>query len=178
MEIVALVVAGGPYDDTPIDGVAAIRRAVDTVSVFAPPKVVGANACLDQRAGGAKVAVLLHDAARPLAPRRLARAVLAAVESGADAAVPVLPLTDTVKRVDGAGRISQGPERDGLLAVQTPQAFRLPALLDALTRADLHDAALHVAGRVVTVPGDPAAFAVRSPWDLQQAELLSGRIDA
>src|SRR5262245_62806618 len=71
--------------------------------------------------------VVVHDAARPLATPALFDAVIAAVRNGADAAVPGLPVADTVKRVDGV-RVTETIARDDLVAVQTPQAFRLDAL--------------------------------------------------
>ncbi len=116
--------------------------------------------------------VLVHDAYRPLAPPALVGAVLDAIGDGHDGVVPVLPLTDTVKLVDAGGYLRGTPDRSGLWVVQTPQAYRavlldpdLPSLDAALTLA-----AAGVA--VYTVPGDPLAFAVRSAWDLELAELL------
>ena len=67
--------------------------------------------------------VVVHDAARPLASRRLFDLVVQAVAAGADGAVPALPVADTLKRVDG-DRVVETVSRDGLVAVQTPQAFR------------------------------------------------------
>ena len=67
--------------------------------------------------------VVVHDAARPLAPAALFDAVIDAVRAGADAAVPSIPVADTLKRVDGE-RVVGTVDRDELVAVQTPQAFR------------------------------------------------------
>jgi len=106
--------------------------------------------------------VLVHDGARPLAPPALFGAVLEAVRNGHDAVVPVLPLTDTVKVVDTGGLLRGTPDRAGLRVVQTPQAFRAP---------DIHFGLLD-AGAAYMVVGDPLAFAVRTPWDLELAELL------
>lgn len=120
--------------------------------------------------------VLLHDALRPLAPSCLVEAVLAA---GAPAVVPVLPLTDTVKQVDAAGRVLGTPDRSGLLVVQTPQVIRADLLLGS--GADPLDAAPALAATgtpVHTVRGDPLAFAVHTTWDLEQAEVLAARITA
>ncbi len=120
--------------------------------------------------------VLLHDAARPLAPSSLAIAVVDAVRAGHEAAVPVLPLTDTVKQVDAAGLIRGTPDRAHLRVVQTPQAIRRE-LFD-FAAAPIPVAPISVAYTaaqdVHTVPGDPLAFAVRSPWDLELAELWAG----
>ncbi|MDQ1465986.1 MAG: 2-C-methyl-D-erythritol 4-phosphate cytidylyltransferase [Actinomycetota bacterium] len=75
---------------------------------------------------GAEI-IVVHDAARPLASPLLFAAVIAAVRAGADAAIPGIAVTDTLKRVDGA-RVIETVPRDGLVVVQTPQAFRSEAL--------------------------------------------------
>jgi 2-C-methyl-D-erythritol 4-phosphate cytidylyltransferase/2-C-methyl-D-erythritol 2,4-cyclodiphosphate synthase len=78
--------------------------------------------------------VLVHDAARPFASAALvSRAIAAATAHGA--AIPGLPVTDTVKLVDHAGMIAATLDRSHLRTVQTPQAFAYPALLDAHRRA-------------------------------------------
>jgi 2-C-methyl-D-erythritol 4-phosphate cytidylyltransferase / 2-C-methyl-D-erythritol 2,4-cyclodiphosphate synthase len=78
--------------------------------------------------------VLIHDAARPLAsPALVSRAIAAAVASGA--AIPAVPLADTVKSVSRSGRVLETLDRTGLRLIQTPQAFGFPAILDAHRRA-------------------------------------------
>ena len=78
--------------------------------------------------------VLVHDAARPFLSRDLIqRACMALVRH--DAALPGIPVTDTIKQVTDDGRVTHTPPRDGLRAVQTPQAFRLAPLLAAHRRA-------------------------------------------
>ena len=67
--------------------------------------------------------IVVHDGARPLATTALFKSVVRAIEQGADAAVPALALTDTLKRVSG-GAVVGAIERDEVMAVQTPQAFR------------------------------------------------------
>jgi 2-C-methyl-D-erythritol 4-phosphate cytidylyltransferase len=122
--------------------------------------------------------VLVHDAARALAPAALVADVVAAVRAGHDAVIPVLPVTDTVTRVDASGR-SLGPlDRAGLRAVQTPQGFRR-AVLRAAHAAAVDATATDDAGLVArlgvpvhTVPGSPLAFKVTSPYDLVLAEQL------
>ncbi len=79
-------------------------------------------------------AVLVHDAARPFATARLAQSLADALAAGAMAVIPALPVTDTVKRVEG-GRVLDTLDRSVLRAVQTPQAFRLDVLLKAHERA-------------------------------------------
>src|SRR5262245_62940303 len=104
--------------------------------------------------------VLVHDAARPFASASLiARAIEAAEQTGA--AIPALSVTDTVKRVDATGTIETTLDRNTIRLVQTPQAFRFPALLDAHRRAASQgredftdDAALaELAGTKVSVCG-------------------------
>jgi 2-C-methyl-D-erythritol 4-phosphate cytidylyltransferase/2-C-methyl-D-erythritol 2,4-cyclodiphosphate synthase len=79
--------------------------------------------------------VLIHDAARPFCSTSLvSRAIAAARQTGA--AIPGLEVTDTIKRVDAAGRITGTLNRAELRSVQTPQGFAFSALLDAHRRAD------------------------------------------
>jgi 2-C-methyl-D-erythritol 4-phosphate cytidylyltransferase len=105
--------------------------------------------------------VVLHDARRPLAPAAVVVAVVAAVRGGADAAVPVVEVTETVKEVDGAGRIVRTVPREALVQVQFPQAVRA-SVLGA-------DGFVGAGARVVTVPGAADAFPVRDELDLELA---------
>lgn len=114
--------------------------------------------------------VVVHDAARPLAADVIFAAVVAAVVDGADGAVPGVAVADTLKRVDDDGAVLATVPRDGLVAVQTPQAFRVGALRRAHASAPeaSDDAGLIEAagGRVVVVPGDAANRKVTTPDDL------------
>ncbi len=124
--------------------------------------------------------VCVHDAARPLASAALYRRVIDAIAAGADAAVPGLPVSDTIKVIDpgaaGAtvlGEVIATPDRSTLVAVQTPQAFRASALRaahaaggDATDDAALVEAA---GGRVVVVQGDPMARKITTLDDLEWA---------
>ena len=120
--------------------------------------------------------VLLHDAARCLTPVTVVEAVVAALVAGADAVVPVLPVADTVKQVDG-NRVFATIDRSVLRAVQTPQGFRRDVLEKAHAAGPApatDDAGLvEVLGvPVVTVAGDDEAFKVTRPLDLLLAEAL------
>jgi 2-C-methyl-D-erythritol 4-phosphate cytidylyltransferase len=119
--------------------------------------------------------VVVHDAARPLATAALFHAVVSAVRDGADGAVPGLAVTDTLKRVDDV-RVTATVDRVGLVAVQTPQAFRVDILREAhASGADAtDDAALveELGGAVVVVPGDPRNVKVTGPADLMIAAAL------
>jgi 2-C-methyl-D-erythritol 4-phosphate cytidylyltransferase len=126
-------------------------------------------------AGGEEI-VLLHDACRPLAPGELATAVVEAVRGGHRMAVPVLPLTDTVKSVDDRGAVTGTPDRAALRVLQTPVALRAGMLPTDAGENPLAAVRRFTAdgGDVRTVTGHPAAFAVRSAWDLELAELIAG----
>ncbi len=71
--------------------------------------------------------IVVHDGARPLASSALFRAVVGAVVEGAEGAVPALAVADTVKKVEGTA-VAETLARAGLVAVQTPQAFRAATL--------------------------------------------------
>jgi 2-C-methyl-D-erythritol 4-phosphate cytidylyltransferase len=119
--------------------------------------------------------VVVHDAARPLATAALYARVVAAVRAGADAAVPGLPVTDTVKRVRD-DRVVETVPRDELVVVQTPQAFRRDALEQAHARAAIgtDDAALVEAagGTVVVIEGEPRNLKVTVAADIELARAL------
>jgi 2-C-methyl-D-erythritol 4-phosphate cytidylyltransferase len=119
--------------------------------------------------------VVVHDAARPLASRALFAAVIAAVRAGADGAIPALPVTDTVKRVEG-DRVQDTLARADLVLVQTPQAFRADRLRAAHRgrAVDTDDAALVEAagGTVVVVPGESRNLKLTVPADLELVQAL------
>ena len=159
-------------------------RTWDGVAVGAVA-VGGASRSESVRAGLGEVpadveVVAVHDAARPLAPPSLFELVIDTVRAGADAAVPALPITDTIKRVTG-DRAVETLDRAGLVAVQTPQAFRVDALRSAHAAGGdaTDDAALVEAagGTVTVVPGDPRNVKVTNVADLALVERLMG-VDA
>jgi 2-C-methyl-D-erythritol 4-phosphate cytidylyltransferase / 2-C-methyl-D-erythritol 2,4-cyclodiphosphate synthase len=122
--------------------------------------------------------VLVHDAARPFASAGLIGRAIAAVQK-TGAAIPVLPVTDTIKRVDEAGTVEATLDRSALRLVQTPQAFAFPTLLEAHRRAAAQgrddftdDAALaEWAGMKVTVfAGEPGNIKLTTPDDFTRAE--------
>ena len=120
--------------------------------------------------------VLVHDAARPLLPEAVVERVLLGLEPGWDGVVPGLPVADTLKRVE-AGGVAETVAREGLVAVQTPQAFAAPVLRSALSgdAAGASDCAGSVeaaGGRVRVVDGDPRLLKITTPEDLAFAEAL------
>lgn len=121
--------------------------------------------------------VVVHDAARPLATPALFDAVVEPVAAGrADAAVCAVAVSDTLKRVGGDTTVSGTVDRRGLVAVQTPQAFRAPVLRRAHAEGGeaTDDAALveRAGGVVHAVAGDPMNVKLTVPGDLALAELL------
>jgi 2-C-methyl-D-erythritol 4-phosphate cytidylyltransferase len=187
--------AGRPLVQWSIDAlreVAGLERIVLALpaGVSAPPGVVavegGAVRSESVRralaAAGEGDPVVVHDAARPLVTSELVERAIAALEgdAGADAAIAALPVTDTVKRVDSVGAVSETLDRSELWAVQTPQVFRRAALeralrvpAEELARAT-DDAWLveRAGGRVIVVRASAENLKVTTPFDLRVAELL------
>jgi 2-C-methyl-D-erythritol 4-phosphate cytidylyltransferase / 2-C-methyl-D-erythritol 2,4-cyclodiphosphate synthase len=126
--------------------------------------------------------VLIHDAARPFVTAALiSRAIDAADATGA--AVPAIPVTDTIKLIGMAGHVEATPERARLRIAQTPQAFRYDVILAAHRRAArdgrgdfTDDAALaEWAGlTVATFEGDPANMKLTTPEDFVREEARLG----
>lgn len=151
-----VVVAGGPTRSASVRaGLAALDAATDVVVV--------------------------HDAARPLASAALFEAVVAALDpaSGVVGAVPGVPVADTLKRVDARGSVIETMPRDGLVAVQTPQAFTAEALrrahagsVDATDDAALVEAS---GGTVVVVLGEPTNRKLTTRADLDAIALAEER---
>ena len=129
--------------------------------------------------------VAVHDAARPFASPELFARVIRAVGDGADGAVPVLAVTDTVLRVRG-GTVEGTEPRDELALGQTPQAFRTSVLREAHAKADVAGASftddasmLRWAGfEVRAIPGDPANVKITTIADLAHADRRMGGDDA
>jgi 2-C-methyl-D-erythritol 4-phosphate cytidylyltransferase/2-C-methyl-D-erythritol 2,4-cyclodiphosphate synthase len=124
--------------------------------------------------GPAIAVVLVHDAARALTPAAVFERVIEEVAATGHGVIPVLPVSDTIKRVDGA-LVLETVERGDLAAVQTPQGFVRSELDRAYALADrdhTDDAGLVAlaGGTVVTVPGDALAFKITTPADLRRAE--------
>ncbi len=125
--------------------------------------------------------VLVHDAARPFVPRDLMDRVLAVAARGA-AAVPGVPLSDTVKETDTAGLVVRTVPRERLVAVQTPQAFPRAMLETAHQRARSEgspaatdDATLceRLGHPVRVVAGSPWNIKITTPEDFALAEALA-----
>lgn len=169
----------------PADSVAEVQQSVSSATSVT---VVAGGATRQQsvEAGLAVLPkqvefVLVHDAARALTPSSLHERVLAQLtEKGANAVIPVLPVSDTIKVVDD-DVVMRTPDRNTLRAVQTPQGFTRAALERAHQVAresgidDVSDDAglCEAAGIAVrVVPGDPMAFKITRPLDWTLAEAV------
>jgi 2-C-methyl-D-erythritol 4-phosphate cytidylyltransferase len=168
----ARTVADGVVLVVPPDRAGDAEPQADAVAAGAATRSGSVRAGLDRVPAGAEV-VVVHDGARPLAGPDLFGAVVDAVRAGADAAVPGVPVSDTL-RSRGGGVV----DRDGVVAVQTPQAFRAAALraahaggAEATDDASLVEAG---GGKVVVVDGSPANLKITDPADLVVAEALLG----
>jgi 2-C-methyl-D-erythritol 4-phosphate cytidylyltransferase len=136
---------------------------------------------LRQAPSGFEGVVLVHDAARPFVDEPLIEAVIAAA-ARTGAALPVLPLVDTIKRVR-EDRVVETLDRGELGAAQTPQGFRMDLLVRAYEQAfrdgvTLTDEALaveRIGAAVEVVPGSARNRKITTPEDLAWAEdLLAG----
>jgi 2-C-methyl-D-erythritol 4-phosphate cytidylyltransferase len=187
---------GRPMVEWSVEALRAVP-GVDEIVVALPPGesapdgTVGAPGG-DVRSGSVRSAlaaagdgdpVVVHDAARPLAPPDLfARALAELEQHPCEGAVAATPVTDTVKEADDRRVVRRTLERNRLWAVQTPQAFRRPALERAL---DVDDDVLAAAtddawlvermgGTVRVVPAPRENLKVTTALDLKVAELLLG----
>ena len=161
----------------PPDAVDDVR---EMMAAFPPPVAVVAGvpsrhgslhcglSALDAAAG----TVVVHDACRPLAPAELAVRAVEAVRAGAELAVPVLEVTETVKELDADGWITRTVPRESLVRVQAPCAVRRDALDAANRGCPVEDEGAWLTGtgiRAVAVDGHDDAFAVLGEPDLDLA---------
>ena len=170
----AQAVSEGVVLVVPPDSAGRREPGVDAVVPGGTTRSASVRAGLAAVPGDADV-ILVHDAARPLAPIALFEAVVAAVRDGADCAIPGVAVSSTVKRVAGE-RVVETVDRAELVEVQTPQGFSAAALRsahadepDATDDAGLIESA---GGSVVVVAGDPANLKLTHPHDLAVARAL------
>jgi 2-C-methyl-D-erythritol 4-phosphate cytidylyltransferase len=150
--LTALVVAGGP---SRTESVRLALAAADDATV-----------------------VLVHDAARAFTPPEIIYNVVSAVSAGAPAVIPVLPVADTVKRVNASGMVVGTPDRSELRVVQTPQGFAADVLRRAYASypddSTTDDAGLveRLGVPITTIPGHPFAMKITTSFDLALAETM------
>lgn len=173
-----------------VTGVTVIINPVDralydgaVAGLSLPPPVSGgatrqesARAGLESLSGSPPAIVMVHDAARAFVPASVIDGLLAALADPAhDGAVSALPVIDSLRR---GGALYEGAvDREDLWRVQTPQAFRYPALLAAHRAAeagatDELGIALAAGLKVAVTPGDERAFKVTEPQDFAKAEAM------
>lgn len=167
----------------PVDYYAEVVSAVEACVTQVPVRVVPGGVLRQDSVRNMLAAlsadvthVLVHDAARSLAPVSLCGSVAAALAGGHPAVIPVVPVVDTVARVEAEYVVGNVPRGD-LRLVQTPQGFLrhllqrahddCPAGWEATDDASLVSR-LGVA--VVTVPGDPRAMKITTPDDFVIAQ--------
>jgi len=133
--------------------------------------------------------VLVHDAARCFTPAQVFHRVASALAEGKRAVIPVVPVVDTIKTVDDRGYVTGTPARTDLRAVQTPQGFDLPTLLEAhrqvgglppsIAESITDDAMLAETLQipVATVAGASESFKITTPLDFALAQALHGGAD-
>lgn len=191
------MLAGRPMLEWSLDAlhaVGAISRIVVALpeGVAAPAGTIGVaggaershsvRAALAAAEAGADEAVIVHDAARPLAtPELFSRALDELAARGCDAVVAAARVTDTIKRVEGdESRVVETLDRSTLWAIQTPQVFRQSALAAALAAPDdvlataTDDAGLveRAGGRVHVIESPAENLKVTTATDLRLAEIL------
>lgn len=120
--------------------------------------------------------ILVHDAARPYVDDAVIERVLSALNEGWDGAVPGLPASDTIKRVE-SDRVVETLDRDSLRTVQTPQAFVAGVLRrayegDVSAATDCASLVEAQGGRVKVVPGDPRLAKITDAEDLERVAAL------
>ena len=121
--------------------------------------------------------IAIHDAARPLFSSEIFHAVIAAARE-VGAALPVIPVTDTIHVMNADATIARTLDRAELGAAQTPQCFRADVLRQVLKRAtaegisgtDEAGLAVRFGFTVKAVPGDPRNLKITVPEDLAIAE--------
>ena len=133
---------------------------------------------LEALAGAKPDFVLIHDAARPLVSRNVIGGVIAALEAGSQAAVPLLPVADTLRKLENDKWITV--PRAGLMRAQTPQGFHYDVILAAHKQHAAEDvtddmALAELAGlTIAAVPGEETNMKVTTADDFTVAEKLLG----
>lgn len=152
------------YGLAPVDGVVVFGADTTAASTIAVAVALAAEHDLDPEV------VLWHDVRRPFVPAELTTRVVDAVRDGARAVIPVLPCSDTVKRLDTDGVVTGDSDRSHLRVAQTPEGFALAALRTAGEDTVHADPLDRLRRSARTVAGHPDASAIRSVFDVMVAE--------
>ncbi len=183
----AFSAAGALVAVVPAEEIPAAREILQPVANLAAVVAGGATRADSVEAGLAAAPkgfvgiVLVHDAARALVEPALVEAVAAAARR-TGAAIPVLPVVDTIKRLSD-GRVVETIDRSTLGAAQTPQGFRYGLLVEAYARARKDGALLTDEAMAVERMGEPVEavagsarnLKITTPADLRRAEDLLRR---
>ena len=167
-----------------------VWRDMCAESSYASPLVVAGGSTRWESVRNALAAVdsqadviTVHDAARPLVDPSLIRRVVSAVESGATGAIPVIAVTDSLRRVNGESGASQAADRSQFRAVQTPQGFPARLLRKAyslpFSPGFTDDASVMEAagfGPLTLVEGSPYNIKITHPADIEIAALLASHL--
>ena len=169
IDLVALVVPSSQVDEfTKVADVSVMVIGIDERAFESTYSIV-ANAlpAIPDSGISADVSVVLvHEQRHAFAPPELIRRVVEEIDAGAPAAVPVLPCTDSVKELDEAGVIIDTPDRATLRVTQSPVGFA-----GHLWRTEPEPTPWHpLPPGARTVPGHPAARAIRTAFDLAFAK--------
>ena len=179
--VAAAVKAAQPWSD---ELVLVLPQGADWDGDEVDHTVVGGSTRLESVSNGLRAiesrprVVIVHDAAHPLAPQEMFPECIQAIEEGADAAVPMLPVADVIKRYGPDGLVTVG--RDGLGLSQVPMAFSFAGLTEAHRSATggrdgvWEDSALieQMGGRVVATNGSIRNIHVVTEEDLHLARLI------
>jgi 2-C-methyl-D-erythritol 4-phosphate cytidylyltransferase/2-C-methyl-D-erythritol 2,4-cyclodiphosphate synthase len=160
------------------------RYSEATAGLSLPPPVGGGQTRqesvrlgLEALSKAAPEFVLIHDAARPLVSSGLIQSVISALASGADAVLPLLPVADSLRRMDDGGAGAAVP-RDGIFRAQTPQGFVYRAIRETHQRfagsntSDDIALAERAGMKIIAVPGEEANIKVTAASDIDLAERL------
>jgi 2-C-methyl-D-erythritol 4-phosphate cytidylyltransferase/2-C-methyl-D-erythritol 2,4-cyclodiphosphate synthase len=167
-DIIVVVAEGAEAEAKAAIGAHTVRFALG-----GPTRTASVRSGLEATTPAAEL-ILIHDAARPGLSTDMVRALISAIENGADGAAPALPVHDALWREQGEGVV----DRDRLLRVQTPQAFRASVLrsayagIGAKTFADDIAVVAHVGGRITFVPGAEHLTKLTTGADLETLERL------
>jgi 2-C-methyl-D-erythritol 4-phosphate cytidylyltransferase len=174
----AVVAAAAPLVDRVRETLAA--QGLSSVDVAAAEEPGSRAQCLAaglQQFRDATRHVLIHDIRRPLSPASLRDRVIGALRAGSPVAMPMLPVTDSVKAVDAHGSVTGTVDRSTLRSVQHPRGFTVEQLSGLLAgRAsddfDELDEALRTGTSITFVDGDADAFVVELPRDTAYVEAI------
>jgi len=174
-----IIVAAPPTDIAQVRALLTSAQLPDVVVVPGGDSRAESIAAALEHVSPTSEVVLVHDAARPFVSAELIQRVLVALADGADAVVPVVPVTDSLKQVNGTSVVAH-VDRSQFFGAQTPQGFQREVLLRGYSHARAHDTLAQASDdvslmtdigvTVTTVAGDAANIKITTSHDLHTAE--------